>query len=102
MQRCCGTVACGTTLGSDAFIAQHIQQRCDSTCAQVDTLVGLPLDPQTKWSVLYDFLEHREAHFMRYTWLHLLAAPLRQIEDALVCGMCDIIGVSSVKDRLSV
>ena len=26
-----GIVACGTALGSDAFIAQHIQQRCGST-----------------------------------------------------------------------
>ena len=64
LQRCCGTVACGTALGSDAFIAQHIQRRCDSTCAQVDQLVGLLLDPQTKWSVPHKCLQHREAHLM--------------------------------------
>ena len=40
----------------DTSIAQHIQQRCDSTCAQVDKLVGLPVDPQTKWSVLHNCL----------------------------------------------
>ena len=94
-----GIVACGTALGSDAFIAQHIQQRCDGTCAQVDKLVGLPPDPQTKWSVLHNCLQHREAHLMRNTWWHLLAAPLRQVEDALVRGMCDIIGVTSLTDQ---
>ena len=31
-----GFVACGIAMGSDAFIAQHVQQRCDSTCAQVE------------------------------------------------------------------
>ena len=95
-----GIVACGTgSLGSDAFIAQHIQQRCDSTCAQVDKLVGLPLDPQTKWSVLHNCLQHREAHLMRNTWGHLLAAPLRQVEDALVRSMCDITGVTRLTDQ---
>ena len=33
---------------------------------------------------------------MPNTWWHLLAAPLRQVEDALVRGMCDIIGVTSL------
>ena len=94
-----GIVACGTALGSDAFIAQHIQQRCDSTGAQVDKLVGLPLDPLTKWSVLHNCLQQCEAHLMRNTWWHLLAAPLRQVEDALNRGMCDIIGVTSVTDQ---
>ena len=62
-----GIVACGTALGSDSFIAQHVIQRCDSTCAQVDKLVGLPLDPQTKWSVLHNCLQQREAHLKRDT-----------------------------------
>ena len=62
-----GIVACGTALGSDAFIARHIQQRCDTTCAHVDKLVGLPLDPQTKWSVLHNCLQQREAHLKRDT-----------------------------------
>ena len=91
-----GIVSCGTALRSDAFIAQHIQQRCDSTCAQVDKLVGLPLDPQTKWSVLHSCLQRHEAHSIRNTWLHLLAAPLRRVENALVRGMCDIIDVTSL------
>ena len=94
-----GIVACGTALGSDAFIAQHIQQRCDSTCARVDKLFGLPLDPQTKWSVLHNCLQHRAAHLMQNTWWHLLAAPLRQVKDALVRGMCDIIDVTSLTDQ---
>ena len=94
-----GTVACGTVLGNEAFIAQHIQQRCDSTCDQVEKLVGLPLDPQTKWSVLHNILQHREAHLMRITWWHRMAAPIRQVEVALVRGMCDIIGVTSLTDH---
>ena len=36
---------------------------------------------------------------MRNTWWHLLAAPLRQVEDAPVRGMCDIIGVTSLTDQ---
>ena len=86
-------------LGSDAFIVQHVRQRCDSTCAQVDDLVGLPLHPQAKCSVLHNCLQHREAHLMRNTWWHLLAAPLLQVEDALVRGMCDIIGIKSLTDQ---
>ena len=85
-----GIVACGTALGSDAFTTQHIQQRCDRTCAQVDKLVGLLLDPQTKWNVLHNCQQQRKAHLVWNTWWHLLAAPLRQVEDALVRGMCDI------------
>ena len=65
----------------------------------MDKLVGLPLDPQTKWSVLHKCPQHREAHLMRNTCWHLLAAPLRQVEDALVRGMCDIIGVTSLTDQ---
>ena len=88
-----------TALCSEAFIAQHIQQRYASTCTQVDKLVKLPLDPHTKWSVLHIFLQHREAHFLRNTWWHLLAAPLRQVEDALVRGNCDFVGVTSLTDQ---
>ena len=36
---------------------------------------------------------------MRNTWWYLLAAPLRQVKDALVRGMCDIIGVTSLTDQ---
>ena len=36
---------------------------------------------------------------MRNTWWHLLAAPLRQVEDVLVRGICDIIGVTSLTDK---
>ena len=61
-------VACGTALGIDVFIAQHIQQRCDSTCAKADKLVGVPLDPQKKWSVLHKCLQHHEAHLIRNVW----------------------------------
>ena len=49
--------------------------------------------------MLHNCLQHREAHLMRNTWWHLLAAPLRQVEDALVRGMCDIIGVTSLTDQ---
>ena len=41
-----GIVACVTALGHDAFTAQHVPQRCDGTCGQMDRLVGLPPDPQ--------------------------------------------------------
>ena len=34
----------GRRCGSDAFIAQHFQKRCDRTCAQIDKLVGLTLN----------------------------------------------------------
>ena len=44
----------GVNLGREAFIAKHVQQRCGSTCVQVDKLVRLPLDPWTKWSVLHN------------------------------------------------
>ena len=35
---------------------------------------------------------------MRNPWWHLLAAPLRQVEDALFRGMCNIISVTSLTD----
>ena len=34
----------------------NYQHRCDRTCEQVEKLVGLPLDPQTKWYVLHNYL----------------------------------------------
>ena len=39
---------------------------------------------------------------MRNTWWHLLAAPLRQVKDALVRGMRDIIGVTNLTDQQKV
>ena len=60
-----GIVARGTALGSDAFIAQHVQQRYDSTCAQENKLAQLPLNPQTHCSVLHNCLHHSEAHLLR-------------------------------------
>ena len=75
-----GMVACGTALGYDDFIADHVQRRCDSSCKQIETLVGLPLDPQTKWDVLHNCLQHRKAHLLRNTMWMYLAVPLRQVE----------------------
>ena len=69
-----GIVACSTALGHVAFRAQHVRQRCNSTCAQTGRLIGLSIDPQTKWSVLHKFLQHRDVHLTRNTWWHLLAA----------------------------
>ena len=43
-----GLVACGTALGQAHFIEEHVQYHCDRTCEQVEKLVGLPLDQQTK------------------------------------------------------
>ena len=65
----------------------------------MDRLVGLPLDLQTQWNVLHNYQQNREAHLLRNTCWHLLAAPLRRVEDALVRGMCDIIGVTSLTDQ---
>lgn len=48
------TVAAGsiaafaTALGYPALIEEHAQQHRDSTCMQLNKLLGLPLDPQTK------------------------------------------------------
>ena len=45
----------------------------------METLVGLPLDPQTKWNVmhncLHNCLQHREAHLLRNTMWMYLAVP---------------------------
>ena len=51
-------------LGHAHFIEEHVQHRCDRTCEQVEKLVGLPLDPQTKWCVPHHCLQHREAHLL--------------------------------------
>ena len=49
--------------------------------------------------MLHNFLQHLKAHLMRNTWWYLLAATLRQVKDALIRGMCDIIGVTSLTDQ---
>ena len=83
----------GTALGHDNFIEEHVRLRCDRICEQVEELVGLPLDPQTKWCVLHNCPLHREVHLLRNTLWVLLAQPLRRVEDALVQGICDIVGL---------
>ena len=87
------------TLGHDAFTAQHVQQRCDSTCTHMYRLVGLPLDLQTKWSVPHDCLKNRKARFILNTWWHLLAAPLREFEGAQVRGIRNIAGCKSLTNH---
>ena len=88
-----GLVVCGTALGHAHAIEEQVQHRCDRTCEQVGTFVELPLDPQTKWCVLHNCLQHREAHLLRNTLWVFIAHPLRRVEDVLLQGMCDIVGL---------
>ena len=97
-----GMVACGTALGYDVCIADHVQRRCDITCEQIEKLVGLPLDPQTKWNVLHNCLEHREAHLLRNTMWMYLAVPLRQVETVMLRAVCEIIGVYELTEMQKV
>ena len=83
-----GLVACGTALGHAHFIEEHVQYRCDRTYEQVEKLVGLPLDPQTKWCVMHNCLQHREAHLLRHTLWVFLAHPLRRVQDVSLCKGC--------------
>ena len=54
---------------------------------------GCRWDPQTKWCVLHNCLQHREAHLLRNTLCVFLAHPLRRVENVLLQGMCDIVGL---------
>ena len=88
-----GLVACGTAVGHAHFVKDHVQNRCDRTCEHVEKLVGLPLDPQTKWCVLHNCLQHRGAHVLRNTLWVFPAQPLRRVEDVLLQQMCDMVGL---------
>ena len=70
-----------------------MQRRCDRTCEQVEKLAGLPLDPPTRWCVLHNCHQHREAHLLRNTLWVFLAYPLRRVDDVLLQGKCDIVGL---------
>ena len=98
-----GMVACGTVLGYDDFVADHVQRRCDSTWEQIAKLVGPPLDPQTKWNVLYSSLQNREAYLLRNTMCTsiCLAVPMRQVETlaaAMLLAMCEVVGVPELTE----
>ena len=43
--------------------------------------------------MLHNCLQHREAHLLRNTLWVFLAHPLRRVEDVLLQGMCDIVGL---------
>ena len=62
-----GLVACGTALGYARLVDKHVQNCCERTCEKVEKLAGLPLDPQIKWCVLHNCLQHREAHLLLNT-----------------------------------
>ena len=67
---------CATALGYDDFIADHVQRRCDGTSEQIEKLLGLRLDPQTKWNVLRSYLQNREAPLLHNNIWMYLAVPL--------------------------
>jgi len=43
--------------------------------------------------VLHNCLQHREAHLLHNTLWVFLTHPLRRVEDVLLQGMCDIVGL---------
>ena len=47
-----GLLVCGTPLGTQAFVKDHMRQRCQRTVKLIDKLVGagLPLQSQSKWT----------------------------------------------------
>ena len=88
-----GLVACVTATGHAHSIEEHVQHRYDRTCERVETLVGLPLDPQTKRCVLHNGLHHPEARMLHNSLWVILVHQLRRGEDVLRQEMCDIVGL---------
>jgi hypothetical protein len=91
-----GLLVCGTPLGTQAFVDAHVRQRCQRTVELIDKLVGLPLQSQSKWAVLFHCLQNREAHLLRNTPWTALREHLPAVEEATLRGLCSIIGVSDL------
>lgn len=89
-----GILVCDTVLSTDAFIDAHMNQRSQHTASLIDKLIQLPLPTWRKWAVLYHHLQHQEAHFLRNTQSGALQEHLAFAEQAMLCDLCDIAGVS--------
>ena len=94
-----GMVATGTPLGTDAFVASQVKKRCQRTAELIDKLVGLPLRAQTQWAVLFNCLQHREAHLLRAVPWAALCEDLPKVEQATLQGLARIIGVTELTER---
>lgn len=94
-----GSLACGTPLGSREFIDARVQQRCNKTIALTEKLIGLPLDCQTKWTVLSQCVQHRRDHVLRKTRWCSLAEPMRKVEAARLRAHSHIIKAYALTDQ---
>eukprot|EP00892_Ulva_mutabilis_P011450 jgi/Ulvmu1/8678/UM047_0016.1 len=93
-----GMVACGAPLGTPAYVEAYVRRRCKRTVELMQKLAGLPLAAQTRWAVLFQCLQHREAHLLRTTdWAHL-EQPLMGVENASIHAMCRIIETQQLTD----
>lgn len=92
-----GILVYGTVLSTDAFIDAHMKQRSQHTASLIDKLIELPLPAWRKWAVLYHHLQHQEAHFLN-TQSGALQEHLAFAEQAMLCDLCDIAGVSDLTE----
>jgi hypothetical protein len=57
-----GMMACGTPLGTPAFITPFLAAQTERTCSLIDALLALPLATQDRYLVLRSSLQPRMDH----------------------------------------
>jgi hypothetical protein len=79
-----GMMACGTPLGTPAFITPFLAEHTERTCSLIDALLALPLATQDRFLVLRSSLQPRMDHLSRTVSWPLLQDHVRRLENALL------------------
>jgi hypothetical protein len=78
-----GMMACGTPLGTPAFIMPFLAEHIERTCSLIDALLALPLATQDRFLVLRSSLQPRMDHLSRTVSWPLLQDHVGRLENAL-------------------
>jgi hypothetical protein len=78
-----GMMACGTPLGTPAFITPFLAEHTERTCSLIDALLALPLATQDRFLVLRSSLQPRMDHLSRTVSWPLLQDHAGRLENAL-------------------
>lgn len=87
--------ACGTPLGSQRYVKDFVNGRCEHTASLMGNLAGLQLHDQMKEAVLF-VLQHKEAHRLRNTEWSVLRDELPAVEASSLHTLCQIISITDL------
>ena len=91
-----GLVIGGIPVGTEAFERTHVESRCTKTEQLVDTLLGLPLSPQSQWALLSGSLQHRDVHLLRGVPWTTAENAFARLQERLLDGFCRISSIAEL------